>query len=249
MSDLTGELPQVGKREVEFERLKGARVGSGYSTELWSDERLQVAAQGLVAYEKLIKKLAGGTSKKFLDDPAIQNCFLGISPVQHFMAELSQDEVEQINRSFAVDGDNFFAVSYTPPLAKHPNTILINIDEAGDIMKKNHDLFRGVSNCSEYLKTKYRDYLVPAAYLPLKIHDQRHGILSGFPRKTVDLWSKVNNGISIARFTNRANEFGVGDSKKGVYFGGFDQSDVVWANEAVALRDSSGIENIMPAKS
>lgn len=226
--------------------LQSIRKEHEYGTEVWSDEKLELAAEGLIEYEKIINMLPEEIANK-LDEPSIQNCFLGSVPVQHFGykegGEPSDVEVEKINQAFMLRGGKFAIVSYR--YGRQKNAALINIKSATNIIKGNKDIFENVTDPESFLKTRPQEYLAPAVFITRKIHDQRHGVLSGYPRETVDVWASISNGLNINRFTGGPKKIGVGDRKNGgIYYEGFSEKDRIWVNEIIALKAESGISQI-----
>lgn len=244
MTDLPHEAPQVDEITALVTHLQQVRQENGYSTSIWSDERLNRAAQGLNEFKKITEVLPPDLARKLVEAPGLQMCFLGIAPVEHFKTKLSEAEVEQINVALALRGEKYFVISYPYPLSKSRNKALINLEAAETIMKDNGDLFKDVGNPRNFLKTQPKAYLAPAAFISGKIQDQRHGVLAGYPRDNVDTWSRINNGFGKDRFINRPKTFGAGDGKEGFYFEGFNERDKQWANEAIALRKATKISEV-----
>ncbi len=242
MSDYPQETPQVDEATALVSNLQQIRQENGYSTAIWSDERLNRAARGLIEYKKMLENLPQETAAKFIKDPGLQMCFLGVAPVEHFKADLGGDEIKQINSAPALRGEKYFIVSYPLPLSRSKNHALVNLEAAEAVMAENKDLFKDTGEPRDFLKTQPKRYLASAAFVSVRIQDQRHGVLAGYPRENVDTWSRINSGFSRDRFFNRQKEFSAGDIQQGFAFNGFSETDRTWANEAIALRQATGID-------
>lgn len=230
------------KNNPLFTRLLQIKQENNFTTLIWDDARLERAVRGANEYQQTSRLVNPDLQKKALDNPSIQMCFLGIAPVQHFVAELSLQEVDQINTAFSLRGKKYIAIQYSIPLSNDKNTVLVNLEAAKAVITENKDIFDGIGDSDNYLKTNIRDYLVSAKLFFTKINEQRHGVLSGFPRDSVDLYSKINNGLGKDRFFNRPNQIEVGNRPQdGFFYIGFSEKDKQWANEAIALKNAIGI--------
>lgn len=245
MHNLSHETPQVDEITVLLDNLKQIKEQNGYSTAIWDDDRLNRAAQGMMEYRKLLEALPTETASKFTENAGIQACFLGTSPVQDFDFQLNDIEVKQIKQALESRGEKFLLVSYQPPSPfRSKNYVLINSVTAIEIMQNNSDLFQGITDPTAFLKTQPKSYLTPALETPVVIHHQRYGVLSGYPRDSVDLWSRSDTGLGPDRFINWSKAFVAGDKKEGFYFVGFNEKDKQWANEAIALRKATKIGEV-----
>lgn len=223
--------------------LQSIRKEREYSTEVWSDENLEIAVFGANEYKKLLDAVPPETSDKFSHDPGIQNCFLGSVPVQLFDSQLSVNEVDQINQAFLLRGQKFVIVSYRSSWVRY--NVLVNIKSATKTIEKNKDIFDGVTDSFTFLKDHPEKYLISAALIPVKIHDQRHGVLAGYRRETVDIWSSMKSAFNIKSLLGGPKGFSIGDIERdGISYIGYSESDRIWFNEIIALRAESGISQI-----
>lgn len=244
MDNSPPEAPNIDEKNVLVNHLRQVRNENGYSTAVWTDERLNRAAQGFMEYRKIIQKLSPKIASKIINFPGIQMCFLGIVPVEQFKTELTEDEVVQINSALALNGEKYFVLSFPIPLSRQKNHALINFEAAEAIISENKDLFLNIGDPRKFLKTQPSQYLAPAALFSGKIQDERHGLLSGYPKDCVLTWSRIMNSSIADRFLKKPKAFGVGSFNEGIFFQGFNERNRQWANEAIALRKTTGIAEL-----
>lgn len=158
--------------EQIFSKLKSEKLNQKFSTDVWSDSKLAIAASGLAEYTTLMKTsfLNPSVKAKFKTDPGIQMCFLGIAPVQHAKFELSKDEVKTLNSTFLMRGDKFFGVQYPRPLELKNNLAFVNLEASTVIIENNRALFPRITNPTEYLKNTPQQYLDNASLITGKLH-------------------------------------------------------------------------------